>query len=223
MSDDIASPDKSLNILLADDHQLVREGLREALVQAGMNVVGEADDGATAVRLARDLTPDVVLLDLRMPGMSGTDAARVITTENEQIRVVVITVSADAEDVIEALAAGACGYVLKDMRLDDLIAGIRQAASGHAVLSREAMRALVMYVRARSASSGRTATKTATLTAREREVLRLIADGADNAAIGRELSISRHTVKQYVTNILEKLEVGSRVEAAVQAVRDGML
>lgn len=209
--------------MLADDHQLVREGLREALVQAGMNVVGEANDGATAVRLARDLTPDVVLLDLRMPGMSGTEAARSITTENEQVKVVVITVSADAEDVIEALAAGACGYVLKDMRLDDLIAGIRQAASGHAVLSREAMRALAVHVRARGASAEQTAARTATLTAREREVLRLIADGADNAAIGRELSISRHTVKQYVTNILEKLEVDSRVEAAVQAVRDGML
>ena len=223
MSDDIDSPDKSLNVLLADDHRLVREGLRAVLAQAGMNVVGEAEDGPTAVRLARDLAPDVVLLDLRMPGMSGTEAARRITGGNDQIRVVVITVSADAEDVIQALAAGACGYVLKDMRLDDLVAGIRQAASGHAVLSREAMRAVAMHVRRHAGNAGQGASKLSKLTKREREVLRLIADGADNGEIGIELSISRHTVKQYVTNILEKLEVGSRVEAAVLAVREGLV
>jgi two-component system nitrate/nitrite response regulator NarL len=208
---------------LADDHRLVREGLREALEQAGMTVVGEAQDGTAAAALALELAPDVVLLDLRMPGMSGTEATRRIISENDRIKVIVVTVSAEASDVIQALASGACGYVLKDMRLDDLIAGIRQAASGHAVLSREAMRALTSHVRAHAATEREHTSKALTLTAREREVLALIADGADNAAIGRDLSISKHTVKQYVTNILEKLEVSSRVEAAVLAVRDGLL
>lgn len=223
MSIEMSTPTDPLKILLADDHRLVREGLREVLEQAGMDVVGEAEDGASAAALAEELSPDVVLLDLRMPGMPGTEAARIITKASDTVRVVVVTVSAAAEDVLEALAAGACGYVLKDTRLDDLIASIRQAASGHAVLSRDAMRALIERVRNDEAVDQITLTKVPRLTEREREVLRLIADGADNAAIGRELSISKHTVKQYVTNIFEKLEVRSRVEAAVQAVRAGLV
>lgn len=223
MSIAMSTPADPLKILLADDHRLVREGLREVLEQAGMDVVGEAEDGASAAALAKELAPDVVLLDLRMPGMPGTEAARIITKASDTIRVVVVTVSAAAEDVLEALAAGACGYVLKDTRLDDLIASIRQAASGHAVLSRDAMRALIEHVRNDEAVDQISLTKVPRLTEREREVLRLIADGADNAAIGRELSISKHTVKQYVTNIFEKLKVRSRVEAAVQAVRAGLV
>lgn len=220
--DSPAKAPKALRVVLADDHHILREGLRGALEQNGMAVVGEAADGAEATRLARALAPDVVVLDLNMPGLSGAEAVRRIVSAHPEARVVVVTVSAAEEDVIDALHAGACGYLLKDMRLDHLVGGIRQAACGQAVLSREAMQALLVHVRTRPAAAPAPAERPP-LTARELEVLRLIVDGADNAAIGRELSISRHTVKQYVTNILEKLDVRSRLDAAVYAVRAGLV
>lgn len=219
----VGSAGKTLRVLLADDHHFFREGLRGALRESGMTVVGEAQNGSQAVRLARELAPDIVVLDLNMPGMSGQEAVRLIVTEDPDIRIVILTVSADDGDVVEALAAGACGYLLKDASLDDLAVGIRQVARGNAVLSREAIRALTARARADGSGAHHTAKDGAGLTAREVQVLRLIADGADNAAIGRELSISPHTVKQYVTNIFEKLEVGGRVQAAVYAVRAGLV
>jgi DNA-binding NarL/FixJ family response regulator len=218
----VYSPAKRLRVVLADDHHIFREGLRGMLQENGMVVVGEAADGTEATRLAGELAPDVVVLDLNMPGISGAEAARQIVTAHPKVRVVVMTVSAAEDDVMEALGAGACGYLLKDMRLDHVIGGIRQAASGQAVLSREALQALITHERARRSVAPTTSERPA-LTARELDVLRLIVEGADNAAIGRELSISRHTVKQYVTNIFEKLDVRGRVEAAVYAVRAGLV
>lgn len=209
--------------MLADDHHFFREGLRGALIADGMDVVGEAPDGAGAVRLARELLPDVVVVDLNMPGSSGIDALRQISEVSPNAQLVVLTVSADEADALEALSAGACAYLLKDTRTDTLVGSIRLAASGHAVLSREVIRALVARVRADNNAAERARGVGLALTARELDVLRLIADGADNAAIGRELSISRHTVKQYVTNIFEKLDVNSRVQAAVYAVRKGLV
>ena len=158
-----------------------------------------------------------------MPNASGLDALRQIATANPDVPIVVLTVSADDADMLEALAAGARGYLLKDTRADELVGAVRVAASGPAVLSRDVLRALVTRARndvhPREQANG----SATTLTARELEVIRLISAGADNAAIGRELSISRHTVKQYVTNIFEKLGVQSRVEAAVYAVRQGLV
>jgi DNA-binding NarL/FixJ family response regulator len=211
--------DNALRVVLADDHHFFREGLREMLAADGMAVVGEATDGAGAVTLARELAPDVVVIDLKMPNASGVDALRQIATASPDVQLVVVTVSADEADVLEALAAGACGYLLKDTRADELVGAIRLAAGGHAVLSRDVLRALVARVRADSQTAEQARSEKPALTARELEVIRLIADGADNATIGRALSISRHTVKQYVTNIFEKLGVQSRVQAAVYAVR----
>ena len=222
-SADVPVSDDVLRVVLADDHPFFREGLRGVLEGHGMVVVGEAEDGAQAARLARELAPDVVVLDLSMPGVSGNEAVGRMVADNPAIRIVILTVSTDHGDVIETLAAGACGYLLKDVGFDDLAIGIRQAAGGNAALSREVMRALVAQARSDSLPGGGPSTDGIALTAREIEVLRLIADGADNAAIGRQLSISRHTVKQYVTNIFEKLGVHSRVEAAVYAVRAGLL
>jgi DNA-binding NarL/FixJ family response regulator len=209
--------------VLADDHHFFRDGLRGMLAADGMAVVGEATDGARAVRLACELVPEVVVLDLKMPKASGIDALRQIVTANPDARVVVITVSADEADVLEALAAGACGYLLKDTRVDELVDSIRLAAGGQTVLSRDVVRTLVARVRKDNRAAEQATSGGPALTARELEVMGLIADGADNAAIGRELSISRHTVKQYVTNIFKKLGVHSRSQAAAYGVRKGLV
>ncbi len=189
----------------------------------GMSVVGEAADGARAVALVRELSPDVVVIDLKMPKISGIDAIRQIAGANPSAHVVVLTVSTDESDAIAALAAGACGYLLKDTRSAELVGSIRLAADGHAVLSRETARALVAHVRADNHATAQATGEEYALSGRELEVMRLIVDGADNATIGRTLSISKHTVKQHVTNIFEKLGVESRVQAAVFAVRNELV
>jgi len=218
------SSSKSIRVVLADDHHFFREGLRGMLESAGVSVVGEARDGAEAVALAAELKPDVVVIDLDMPDTAGAEALRRIVTASPEARVVVLTASADEADVLEALEAGACSYILKDTQADELVGGIRQTAGSQAVLSRELMRALVTRASPNSHAieQSQPAIDQPALTTREMDVLRLIVRGADNAAIGLELSISRHTVKQYVTNIFEKLGVQSRVQAAVYAVRNGL-
>jgi two-component system, NarL family, nitrate/nitrite response regulator NarL len=222
--------ENALRVVLADDHHFFREGLRGMLEADGMDVVGEAVGGDEAVALARALAPDVLVIDLNMPGSSGLDALRQMAEAGMTIQTVVLTVSDEDADVLAALAAGACGYLLKDTSVDQLASSIRQAAEGHMVLSGDVARALIAHVRT---NAGPVADEVDAeqgavddgpgLTPRETEVLRLLAEGAENAAIGRELSISPHTVKQYVTNIFEKLGVRSRVQAAVYAVRAGIV
>jgi DNA-binding NarL/FixJ family response regulator len=215
----VAYSDAQLRIVLADDHQLFREGLRAMLHDADMLVVGEGSDGAQAAALVRALQPDVLVLDLSMGRHSGLDALRQLSTEHPDVRVVVVTVSAERRDVLEALDAGARGYLLKDSPVDQLALGIRQAAEGQIVISSFLADALRTHAHAGAlGEDGRQA-----LTPRETEVLRLIADGADNFAIGQALSISPNTVKQYVRNIFDKLGVRSRLQAAVHAVRVGLV
>lgn len=211
------------SVVLADDHHFFREGLRGMLDAAGVRVVGEASDSAGAVELARRLKPDIVLIDLRMPDEPGIEAVREIVASCPDTRTVVLTVSSEETDVLEAMAAGACGYLLKDARADELAAAVRLAAAGHAVLAQQVADTLIAQVHQRRRAAAQAVEDGSALTARELEVIRLIAEGADNAQIGRELSISRHTVKQYVTNIFQKLGVASRVEAAVDAVRKGLV
>jgi DNA-binding NarL/FixJ family response regulator len=214
----------ALRVVLADDHHFFREGLRGMLDTAGMTVVGEAKDGAEAVALAGSLKPDVIVIDLDMSDASGAEALRRIAAVSPEARMVVLTSSAEEADVLDALRAGACGYILKDAQADDLVGGIRQTVGKHAVLSQEVMRALVTRASpSHQAGEQPPAADEPALTSREKDVLRLLAGGADNAAIGLELSISRHTVKQHVTNIFEKLGVRTRVEAAVYAVRAGFV
>jgi len=219
-------PPQTLRVVLADDHHFFREGLRGVLVADGIAIAGEAVNGAEAVSLAGELAPDVVVMDLEMPGSGGIDAIAEIAASSPAVAVVVLTVSVDGDDVLRALTAGARSYLLKDMRTDELAGCIRQTAAGQTVLSPEVAETLTAraleHARADGAAA-RASTALPTLTARETDVLRLVVDGADNAAIGRALSISPHTVKQYMTNIFEKLEVSSRVQAAVYAVRAGLV
>jgi len=225
----VGKPGEALRIVVADDHHFFRDGLRGMLEAGGMVVVGEASDGDEAVALVCELAPDAVVLDLNMPGSSGLDALRGIARRCPEVQAVVLTVSDSSADVLAALAIGACGYLLKDTRADQLAASIRQAAEGNMVLSGDIAHALMAHIRAGTEAEAHEQAQAAVgkdrpaLTPREAEVLRLIAEGADNAAIGRELSISPHTVKQYVANIFEKLAVRSRVQAAVYAVRTGLV
>jgi DNA-binding NarL/FixJ family response regulator len=214
---------KPLRVVLADDHHFFREGLRGMLAADGISVVAEATDGDGAVAVTREHEPDVVVIDLRMPGSPGVDAVRRIVAAQPGAHVIVLTVSAEQSDVLEALAAGACCYLLKDTRVDELVASIRLAAAGHAVLSREIVRALAAQVPTGNQGLGHLDDDGPALSARELEVIRLITEGADNATIGRELSISGHTVKQHVTSIFGKLGVQNRVQVAVRAVRAGLV
>jgi DNA-binding NarL/FixJ family response regulator len=192
------------------------------LENEGIAVVGEAADGKEVVSLVASLAPDVAVIDLKMPGGSVAETIAGITAANTGTGVLVLTVSAEDEDILEALTAGADGYLLKDTPAEQLVGGIRQTAAGSSVLAPEAMRALLAKLPGIVVEQPQTKAEPS-LSAREHEVLRLLVAGAENAEIGRELSISRHTVKQHVTNIFGKLDVTSRVQAAVRAVRDELL
>jgi two-component system nitrate/nitrite response regulator NarL len=218
--------DPALRVVLADDHHFFREGLRDLLEEAGLSVVGEAKDGAEALQLAEELKPDLVVIDLNMSDAPGSDALLRIAEASPGARTVVLTSSVEATDVLAALGAGASAYVVKGAQADDMIASIRQTAGSHVVLSRAAIESLVLHTSPPDGKAPQAEVEAEPgeiLTARERDVLRLIVSGADNAAIGLELSISPHTVKQHVTNIFEKLGVRTRVEAAVYAVRAGLV
>ena len=206
---------------LADDHHLFRTGLRELLEEEGFAIVGEAEDGAAAVRLIEETAPDVAVLDLNMPHLTGVEAAREVRLRSPTTRVLILTVSAADEDVAEAVVAGAYGYLLKDAAVHEIVAGIRAAARGEALLS-SAIAARILE-RLRGDSSDGAAEERPDLTQREREVLQMVAAGKENAEIAAELFLSPQTVKNHVSNLLEKLQVNNRIQAAVQAVRRGLV
>jgi DNA-binding NarL/FixJ family response regulator len=207
----------ALRVLLVDDHAFYRSGLRGMLAGEGFAVM-EAGSGAAAVELVQAATPDVVLMDLHMPGMSGVEATRILG-ETAAVPVVMLTVSDDDRDVVAAARAGARGYVLKDAPLEEIVASVRAAAGGEAWISPRVMRALLAHVQGSATAAEPSAVE---LSGRQRDVLRLMAAGMDNAAIGRELHISAGTVRKVVSSILAKLGVDNRVEAAVYAVRRGL-
>jgi DNA-binding NarL/FixJ family response regulator len=209
--------DGKISVLIADDHPVVRQGLRAFLeLQPDLQVVGEAGDGAQAARLARELRPDVVLLDLVMPGTDGVAALELMAESALESRVLIVTSFGEQRTVIPAIRAGARGYVSKDVEPSALAAAIRAVAAGHVLLGPEVAAALLGPDAARSGSGGDAEPQ---LTAREREVLDLIARGRSNREIARALTVSEKTVKTHVSNVLMKLGVSDRTQAALWAVR----
>jgi DNA-binding NarL/FixJ family response regulator len=212
-----------LRVLLVDDHDLFRTGLRNLLEDQGVEIIGEAGDGALAVTQARELAPDVVVMDLNMPGMTGVEATRQITSIAPLTRVLVLTISDHDTDVLDAILAGACGYLMKDASIDELMAGIRAAAIGESLISSHIAGKVLQRVRATSSQPEMAETIRTELSDREIEVLKLIANGKDNAMIAGELHISPKTVKNHISNILMKLQIENRIQAAVYAVRSGIV
>jgi DNA-binding NarL/FixJ family response regulator len=209
-------------VMLVDDHDLFRTGLRNLLEEQGVQIVAEASDGLSALSLARELAPDVVVMDLNMPGMNGIEATREITRQAPLTRVVVLTISDEDDDVIDAILAGACGYLLKDSSIQDLMQGIRAASVGEALISPHIAAKVLQRLRASSVDSEAVA-QGPELSDRETQVLRLIANGKDNAEIAQDLHISPKTVKNHISNILMKLQIENRIQAAVYAVRRGLV
>lgn len=206
---------RPIRLLIVDDHTLFRRGLVSLLQgERDLEVVGEAASGEEALRLARELQPDVILMDIRMPGMNGVEASERLGQEAPGARILVLTVSEEDEDVFAAIRAGARGYLLKNAEADDLITAIRRVHGGEAVLS-PAITLRVFQVLQGTAPFP----PLATLTPREREVLRLLAQGADNRQIAEALVVSENTVKTHIHNILEKLGLQSRSQLAAYARR----
>jgi DNA-binding NarL/FixJ family response regulator len=216
-------PFDELRVVVVDDHDLFRTGLKNLLEEQGVKVVGEAPNGQTAIRLVGDLAPDVVIMDLNMPGLTGVETTRHLVGVAPLTRVVVLTISADDDDVMNAVMAGACGYLLKDSSIEDLIAGIRAAAAGESLISPQIAAKVLQRLRSQSTNEDAAETIRAELSDREIEVLKLIANGKDNAQIARELFISPKTVKNHISNILMKLQIENRIQAAVYAVRSGIV
>jgi DNA-binding NarL/FixJ family response regulator len=212
--------DSSPRVLLVDDNDLFRQGLRTLLEEEGVDVVGEASTGRDALVELRVLAPDVVVMDLNMPGISGVEAIREMAMIAPTARVLVLTASDGDADVMDAILAGASGYLLKDSSLPELMAGIRATASGESLIS-PAIATKVLH-QLRAASTQREEADASVLSDREMQVLRLIANGNDNAQIAAELHISPKTVKNHISNILMKLQIENRIQAAVFAVRSGL-
>jgi DNA-binding NarL/FixJ family response regulator len=204
-----------IRVLVVDDHTIVRDGLVQLLASdPGIDVVGSAGDGQAAVRLAAETDPDVVLMDLSMPGMGGIEATRLIGEGGSSAQVLVLTSFLDRDRVVEALEAGAIGYLLKDAEPAELIRAIHAAARGESPLDPRAARTML--------SAQRTAGPLEALTDREREVLSLVADGLPNKQIGRRLGISEKTVKAHLTSAFRTIGVDDRVQAGLWARRQGL-
>jgi DNA-binding NarL/FixJ family response regulator len=209
-----------LRVLLVDDHELFRVGLRELLEEAGFEV-DDAESGEAAVHRCRSVRPDVVVMDMNMPGMSGIEATRRIRDAHPDATVLMLTVAADDERVLGAIRAGAIGYLLKEARLAEIVAGVEAAAAGRSPIAPGVAGALVASVR-EDAGRRPPRPETATLTDRERAVLALLAQGHDNREIASRLFVSPSTVKNHISSVLEKLGVENRVQAAAFAARHGL-
>jgi len=211
--------EEKATILLIDDHPMLRNGVKQLIeLDERLQVVGEASDGAQGVMLAEQHDPDLILLDLNMPGMNGLDTLLQLRTVDLSGRIVVFSVSNHEDDVVNALKRGADGYLLKDMEPEALLKALHQAAAGQMVLSEKLTNVLVTSLREARPAEARDIEQ---LTRRERDILKLITLGMTNKAIARKLSITESTVKVHVKHLLKKMKLKSRVEAAVWALQNG--
>ena len=210
----MSSHSGTIRVVLVDDHAVIRAGLAQLIATAeDIEVVGQAADGAEAVEQARALTPDVVLMDLQMPGVDGVSATREIVSAGLGVDVLVLTSYSDNERILDALDAGAVGYLLKDADPDDVLSGVRAVARGESPIHPKAARALL---------GARSAGGRPQLTAREVEVLQLVRDGLANKQIARQLEISERTVKAHLTSAFSRIGVSDRTQAALWAQRNGL-
>jgi DNA-binding NarL/FixJ family response regulator len=213
-----------MRIVLADDHALFRDGVSSLLQAWGHQVVGHAADGHEAIDLVIRLEPDLVLMDVRMPGMSGVEATRAIAVARPETPIVMLTVSEDEEDLFDAIRAGARGYLLKDLHAAQLRTMIDAVARGEAAITPATAARIIRHLSTLNAEAAETAKPAADrLTAREVEVLRLVTTGRRNKEIAAELGITENTVKYHLRNILEKLHAESRTEVATRALREGLV
>jgi two-component system NarL family response regulator len=214
-----------IRVVVCDDHALFRHGLVRVLGDEDrVQVVGEAADGESAIRTVQEVTPDVVLMDVRMPRLNGIEATRAISETVPAAKVIMLTVSDDEDDLFEAVKAGAAGYLLKEISIDEVGSAIRCVVSGQSLISPSmAAKLLTEFTTLARKAEERQSVPVPRLTERELEVLRLVAQGLSNREIAGELYISENTVKNHVRNILEKLHLHSRMEAVVYAVREKLL
>jgi DNA-binding NarL/FixJ family response regulator len=214
-----------IRVLIADDHALFRRGLIMVLEsEEGMEVVAEAVDGEEAVTKAEELAPDVVLMDVRMPKMSGIEATRAISEVDPAAKILMLTVSDEEDDLYEAIKSGANGYLLKEISIEEVADAIRAVVAGQSLISPSmASKLLSEFTSLAKKADERHSVPSPRLTDRELEVLKLVAQGMSNRQIAGELYISENTVKNHVRNILEKLHLHSRMEAVVYAVREKLL
>ena len=208
-----------LRVMIVDDHTLFRSGLSELLERRGIEVCAAVGDGEEGCRVAAELEPDVVLLDLRMPGLDGLSVLERLAALDLQCAVVMLTTSSDERDLVTSLRSGARGYLLKDMEPEQLVDALAAVVDGETVVAPEMTSVLAKVVKGGALESGRP-NRFSSLTPREYEILRHLAEGQSNKEIARELGITDGTVKLHVRSILRKLEVRSRVEAAVIAVEE---
>lgn len=225
MVEEAAAEDESIRVLICDDHALFRRGLTMVLEsEDGLEVVGEAEDGTEAVAKAEELAPDVVLMDVRMPRVSGIEATRTIAENVPTTKILMLTVSDEEDDLYDAIKAGATGYLLKEISIEEVASAIRAVVSGQSLISPSmASKLLTEFTNLSKRADERQSVPTPRLTERELEVLKLVAQGLTNRDIAGELYISENTVKNHVRNILEKLHLHSRMEAVVYAVREKLL
>lgn len=222
---------KPIRVLVVDDHTLFRRGLTSLLSRSAVvTVVGDAGDAGEALRRAQELQPDLILLDNHLPGVNGVDALPALFEAAPQTRILMLTVSEDEDDLVAALRGGASGYLLKTIEGEALISAIQRAVSGESVIAPEMTSKLVAAYRGAAAgpivqaqASAPPLSPLATLSPRERDILRAIAQGASNKEIGREFGIAETTVKIHVQHILRKLGVSSRVHAAVISTESGLI
>jgi two-component system, NarL family, response regulator DegU len=211
----------TIRVLLADDHRMLREGLRRSLSEEGFDIVGEAENGEQAVRMAADLQPEVVLMDVSMPEMDGVEATRGIRAQPDAPQVIMLTMHADKEVLADAIRAGASGYLVKDCSTEEVAEAVRMAVQGDTAISPQL--AATMLDEVRRLDEPETSDEDRVVTKREEEVLQLIADGCLTPEVAEQLYISQKTVKNHLASIYQKLDARDRTQAVLRAVRMGIV